>query len=203
MHGTVPDVPRLVTPALPAGALRALAQPCLIVGEDLLLRPWHPGDADAVRAAFAEPDIQRWHALRIDSRAEAQDWIGGWAGRWAAETDTSWAVARVHDDRAVGQVGLRALGHADARADVSYWVTPAARGAGVAARATRAMTRWAFGTLGLHRLVLQHSTANEASCRVAAAAGYRPEGVLRGAARHADGWHDMHLHARLAAATAP
>jgi ribosomal-protein-alanine N-acetyltransferase len=199
----VPDVPRLVAAALPAGALRALPQPRLALGDDLLLRPWQPDDAERVWAAFAEPDIQRWHTLRIDSRAEAEDWIADWARRWAAETDASWAVARTHDDRAVGQVGLRAIEHADARADVSYWVTPAARGAGVAARATRAMTAWAFGTLGLHRLMLQHSTANEASCRVAAVAGYRLEGVLRGAARHADGWHDMHLHARLAAGTAP
>jgi len=51
--------------------------------------------------------------------------------------------------------------------------------------------------LGLHRLELRHSTANPASCRVAARAGFRLEGTLRSAMRHPDGWHDMHLHARL------
>ncbi|MET7707718.1 GNAT family protein [Micromonospora sp. NPDC005413] len=50
----------------------------------------------------------------------------------------------------------------------------------------------------LHRLALEHSTANTASCRVATRAGFRAEGVLRGSVRHADGWHDMHLHALLA-----
>jgi RimJ/RimL family protein N-acetyltransferase len=33
---------------------------------------------------------------------------------------------------------------------------------------------------------------------VAEKAGFAAEGVKRGAGWHADGWHDMHLHARLA-----
>ncbi|MFC7614839.1 GNAT family N-acetyltransferase [Actinokineospora soli] len=54
-----------------------------------------------------------------------------------------------------------------------------------------------FDDLKLHRLYLDHSTANTASCRVATKAGFTPEGTLRGAGLHADGWHDMHLHSRL------
>jgi len=38
---------------------------------------------------------------------------------------------------------------------------------------------------------------NPASCRVAGNAGYGFEGIKRREALHADGWHDMHLHARL------
>jgi ribosomal-protein-alanine N-acetyltransferase len=50
---------------------------------------------------------------------------------------------------------------------------------------------------GFHRLELTHSLANAASCRVAHKVGYRLEGTLRQHGLHADGWHDMHLHARL------
>jgi RimJ/RimL family protein N-acetyltransferase len=56
------------------------------------------------------------------------------------------------------------------------------------------VARWAVDELGLHRLFLYHSTANPASCRVAAKAGFAFEGTLRSAMRHPDGWHDMHLH---------
>jgi RimJ/RimL family protein N-acetyltransferase len=80
---------------------------------------------------------------------------------------------------------------------MSYWVLPAARGTGIAARATRTLMRWAFDTLLLNRLFLVHSTANLPSCRVALKAGFRVEGTLRGHTLHADGWHDMHMHARL------
>ena len=59
------------------------------------------------------------------------------------------------------------------------------------------MSRWFFTEIGLHRIELAHSVANVASCQVAARAGYAYEGTMRGEGLHADGWHDMHLHARL------
>jgi [ribosomal protein S5]-alanine N-acetyltransferase len=86
----------------------------------------------------------------------------------------------------------------DGWAEVSYWVLPAARRQGLAVSAVEAVTRWAFDDLGLHRLVLEHSVHNEASCRVAGRTDFELEGTLRRSLLHADGWHDVHLHARLA-----
>lgn len=189
-------MPLLVVPAVPAGTMRTLGQPTIEVPDGLLLRPWRPDDAPTVRAAFGCPDIQRWHVRRLDSDEEALAWVGSWADRWAAESAASWAVAGT-DDRAVGQVGLRTINLFEGGAQLSYWVRPADRGAGVAVRATRALTRWAFDVLGLHRMGLMHSTANLPSCRVATKAAYPLEGTLRGYLRHADGFHDTHLHARL------
>jgi ribosomal-protein-alanine N-acetyltransferase len=74
---------------------------------------------------------------------------------------------------------------------------PEARGKSVAVRAASTLTRWSFDVLRLHRVFLLHSTANNASCRVAGKLGFPLEGTLRGAMRHADGWHDVHTHARL------
>jgi RimJ/RimL family protein N-acetyltransferase len=189
-------VPLLITPALSAGSLRGDGQPRLDADGGLALRPWRGGDAAAVRAAYGCPAIQRWHVRRMDGDEEARAWIDGWAGRWAAESDGSWAVVD-RDDRVVGQVGLRLVNLFEADAQLSYWVLPATRGAGVAGRAVRALTRWAFHTVGFNRLTLLHSTGNPASCRVAAKTGFRLEGELLRAMAHADGWHDVHLHARL------
>jgi RimJ/RimL family protein N-acetyltransferase len=244
-------VPSLVTPALPAGTLAALTQPSLDGDDGLRLRPWRAADADTVVAAYADPDIQRWHC-RSMTPGEARDWIGRWPSRWQAETGAGWAVT---DGSAVaGQISLRRIDLAEALAEVSYWVLPHARGRRVAGRApgpvsegmaglrraqtppgptpvtpgyntgirTRparpqptpgprlaptpllklalaALTGWSFGTLGLHRIEVCHSTANLASCRVADRAGYPLEGTKRSGARHTDGWHDMHLHARVEA----
>ena len=55
-----------------------------------------------------------------------------------------------------------------------------------------------MATLGLQRVSLMHSTQNPASCRVATAAGFVAEGTMNRYLRHADGWHDMHLHAVVA-----
>src|SRR5262249_1458548 len=50
---------------------------------------------------------------------------------------------------------------------------------------------------GFHRLDLEHSTRNLTSCKVATKSGYLLEGTKRSARLHDDGWHDMHLHARV------
>ena len=189
-------MPLLVGPAHPTGALRDLGQPCLEVDERLALRPWRDSDAATVQAAFACPDIQRWHVRRMDSPDEALAWIMNWAAEWDEETGASWAVAD-RDDQPIGQVGLRSISLFEASAQLSYWVLPGARGTGVAARAAGTLTRWTFDTVRLHRIGLQHSTANQASCRVAAKLGFALEGTARSSLIHADGWHDMHIHARL------
>jgi RimJ/RimL family protein N-acetyltransferase len=99
----------------------------------------------------------------------------------------------------LGRIAMRGFNFADGLAGCAYWVLPAARGAGVAPRALTALTGWAFGRAGFHRLYLDHSTRNTASCRVATKSGFRLEGTKRSAAVHADGRHDMHLHARVRA----
>ena len=109
-------------------------QPRLTVSGGLSLRPWRASDADAVRSAFDCPDIQRWHVLRLGDLDEAGAWIAAWPGYWANETGASWAITDDRDEP-IGQTGLRNVSLFEANAAVSYWVLPAARGHGVAARA--------------------------------------------------------------------
>jgi len=186
-------VPKLVAPALSPGSLARLSQPIFEVDE-LVLRPWSPGDAPAVVAAYREPSIQQWHVRSMTGR-EARTWVSSWTGRWAKETGAGWALTI--DDALVGQISLGHMNFSDGATEVSYWVLPAARGNSVAPRALHAVTSWALERLRLHRVRLTHSSANAASCRVAAKAGFVLEGTMRGEALHADGWHDMRLHARL------
>ncbi|MEU4425916.1 GNAT family N-acetyltransferase [Actinoplanes sp. NPDC024001] len=187
-------MPNLYTPALQPGALADLPQPVLS-HDGLLLRPWQERDVAAVVAGYADPAIQRWHCRSMDE-AEAREWIARWPGRWNAETGAGWAVTA--DGSVAGQISLRRIDLEEGLAEVSYWVLPSARGRRIAPRALAALAEWSFGTLKLYRLELSHSMLNTASCRVAEVAGFPAEGTQRGAARHADGWHDMHGHARLA-----
>ncbi len=185
-------MPLLVEAMLAPGRLSASGQPVLGVDE-LILRPWRRADRDAVVAAYADPDIQRWHA-RSMTDGEAADWIDSWAERWEQETAAGWAVT--DGSEVLGRMGLNRIDRRDGLGEVGYWMLPEARGRRVASRALCALSAWAFD-VGFHRLELTHSVQNHASCRVAVLASYELEGVKRQEARHADGWHDMHLHARL------
>lgn len=189
-------MPLLVAPAIPAGTLAAARQPTLPLGDDAVLRPWLLTDAEAVTAAYQDPAIQRWYVRRADSVAEARGWIEAWQQGWRTETRCDWAVAATEGDLLLGRISLKALNLTDGNAELAYWVVPAARGRGVCPRAVEAVTSWAFEH-GFHRLDLDHSTANQASCRVATKAGYAVEGTRRAAALHADGRHDMHVHSRI------
>lgn len=189
-------MPSLIPPVIPAGRLARSVQPVLTVDAELELRPWEPGDAPAVVAAYADPDIEQWHARRVDDEAEAAGLIERWRESWIEESGAVWAVAEPGGG-AIGRMSLREISLHEGRAEVAYWTMPGARGRRVASRALDALVRWAFDEIGFHRLRLVHSLANPASCRVASVAGFEPEGVERSAVQHPDGWHDMHLHARI------
>ena len=137
--------------------------------------------------------------------------VGGGVGRAGAAADsvvgegTARRVGqstREHgatsQDTVLGRIALRAIDTEQGRAECAYWIRPEARGNGLAGRALSALAAWAFDEVGFHRLSLVHSTANEASCRVASKAGFVPEGVERSSVLHSDGWHDMHVHSRIA-----
>jgi RimJ/RimL family protein N-acetyltransferase len=189
------DIPAVVPP----GRLAESGQPVLPLTGGMDLRPWQPtdADADALVAAGQDPGISRWNLFTVADRADARARIERMHARRRAETGAVWAIAP-HGGAPVGLAGLNDVDLAAGTAEVLYWVLPAARGTGLAVRAARRLSRWALDDLGLHRLVLCHSAANPASCRVAEKAGFTYEGTQRSALLHADGWHDQHLHARVA-----
>ncbi len=190
-------MPSLVTPVMPPGSLSTSSQPTLLIDGDLLLRPWLPSDAAAVVRVFRDPRIQHWHLRRADSDDEAREWISQWRDGWESETACHWAVADAGDDKVLGRVSLQSIIMLGGQAEISYWTAPEARGKGICSRAVARVSSWALDEVGFNRLELGHATANVASCRIAEKTGFALEGVRRRALLHADGWHDMHLHARI------
>ena len=96
-------VPSLVNPVGAVGSLAAMPQPELSA-HGVVLRPWQPPDRDVVVAAYADPDIQRWHC-RSMTEHEAEAWIATWPLRWHHENGAGWAV--VEGGAVVGQISLR------------------------------------------------------------------------------------------------
>ncbi|MGX1885661.1 GNAT family N-acetyltransferase [Streptomyces sp. NPDC055287] len=185
-------------PVIPSGSLGSSPQPVLPVTRGLLLRPWEWADAPVFLSAYQDDEIRRWHTRRPSTERQVRDWFDVYRQDWQRERGGHWAVTR-DGGEVLGRIALRGMDFDDGIADVAYWVLPAARGGGVAFRAVTALSTWASDEIGFHRLELDHSTGNRASCRVASKCGYLLEGTKRSAALHDDGRHDMHLHARVRA----
>ncbi|TYR54005.1 GNAT family N-acetyltransferase [Streptomyces parvus] len=194
MTRTLSTPPTLVSGCF-AGA--GVPQPVLpVAGGGLLLRPWERADARAFFSAYEDAETRRWHTHRPSTVAQVEEWFDGYRQDWEREKGCHWAVAR-DSGEVLGRMALRGVDFEDGVANAAYWVLPAARGAGIASRALAAVSAWALDDIGFHRLELDHSTRNDASCRVATKAGFLLEGTKRSAAVHDDGRHDMHLHARV------
>jgi RimJ/RimL family protein N-acetyltransferase len=171
-----------------------------IRAEGVVLRPARLSDADDIATACLDPAIQRYVPAVPSpyTRADAVTYITEGRAAMRAAGGVALVVADPVTDRVVGSTGLHHIWHGDGLAEIGYWVAPWARGRGTATAAATALTRWA-NRQGLYRVELLTEEENWPSQRVALAAGFRQEGLRRGAGRARDGSrHDLVVWARVA-----
>jgi RimJ/RimL family protein N-acetyltransferase len=138
--------------------------------DGILLRPFTEDDIPAITAACRDPEIARWIPVPIPyTQEDARGYI-------AAERDTR-AITDAKSGELLGSIGWRVVDQGNVQ--IGYWVKPEARGRGVATRALRLLSRWAFEELQTGRVQLLAEPENHASQRVAEKAGFAPEGRLR------------------------
>jgi RimJ/RimL family protein N-acetyltransferase len=175
--------------------------PETITAEGLELRPWRPEDADEdLVKACNDPMIARFLPLLPQPYTDesARWWVEQGAPAAWDEGGAAFRVASSGTHKLLGTIGIGSVHTGRRQAEVGYWVAPWARGQGVATRATRAVTEWAFRQ-GFHRLELLAAKENPASQRVALAAGYTREGTRREAGvTREDGHQDLVAFVRLA-----
>jgi RimJ/RimL family protein N-acetyltransferase/nitrite reductase/ring-hydroxylating ferredoxin subunit len=146
----------------------------------IVLRPFRADDAADVTATCQDPEIQRWiPIIPIPyTDADARRFILMTLQAWHDGTGYEFAIVDAATDRYLGSVGLH-LGPNPRRHAIGYFVAPEARGRGIATRAVRLLTQWAFGHLPIERLALWTLPGNVPSQSVAENAGFRYEGLVR------------------------
>jgi RimJ/RimL family protein N-acetyltransferase len=159
------------------------------------LRPYDERDIPDLLATW-DDDLMRLWSVGPSDEAGAREWFE-FGNDWADGQHASWAVAD-ETDRLVGSVSLHHIDRDQRETQIGYWVSPWARGQGVATAAVRLAVTYAFFDLELRRVIAYHAIENVASCAVTRGAGFRLEGELKRSYRYADGeYHDEHLHAVL------
>ncbi len=158
--------------------------------EEIVFRPFRPGDAEALLRWASTPDeLLQWTGPRfgfpLDERqlAEYADTAGEDRHLISAVTSTNEIVV-AHAELTVllqhqlGQIGQLA-------------VAPEMRGRGIAGRLMDWLVAFAFDDLHLHRLELVAFSFNEPALRCYKRAGFREEGLARDARKASDGYWDL------------
>jgi RimJ/RimL family protein N-acetyltransferase len=178
----------------------ALPDPPLADGT-VLLRAWRADDVPGGVMLFADPSVLARSWPGEEPYTEADAWaFFAWQkqARLAGEAFNLAFCAPEEDTRVFGGGSLYRISLDDGRASVGYWLTPAARGRGVATHATLLMARWAFASLGVGRLELTCAPDNLASQGVAERSGFVREALLRSHMAFKGGRQDTVVYSLLA-----
>lgn len=97
----------------------------------------------------------------------------------AAGSRATLTILGADSDLCLGQVAVHDLDWDHARATLSPWVAPQARGRGLARGAVRLVATWLLGRCGLVRAQVLCEADNRAMLRAATQAGFQHEGVLK------------------------
>jgi len=145
----------------------------------LTLRSYTSADIpDLVRLAGAREVAAT--TLRIPhpyTEQDGRDFIEAYAGK--SEPETRYAITRSADGQLCGGIGLR-MDEPHQHAELGYWLGVPYWGQGYATEAARAMIKYGFETLGLHRIYASYVPTNVASGRVLQKIGMLREGLMRG-----------------------
>jgi len=162
----------------------------------VVLRAFRDEDAHLAVELGKDPYIPLIGSLPAHPTAEqALAWIHRQRDQLAQAQRFSFAIADAASDKAVGAIGLGLRDLAAGRATAGYAVSPLHRGCGIATSALKALTTFAWTVPGLYRVELYIERWNTSSIRVAEAAGYQREGLLRSYQEIGGTRRDMLLYA--------
>jgi ribosomal-protein-alanine N-acetyltransferase len=162
--------------------------------ERLVMRPFRSADAEDVHAVWNDDAYLRFAPTTSATATADLRRAVEWCSRGPV-----FAVERRADGRLVGHVDLFGTDWTRMVTEIHYWTVPWGRGNGYAAESVRAVARWALTTQGIVRVALKAAVENVASTRVAEAAGFRFEGILRNAALTRAGRSDFAVYSMIPA----
>jgi ribosomal-protein-alanine N-acetyltransferase len=144
----------------------------------LIIRSFEPRDAEAWLALVTDADVRRYLPARPTPTLDA--FFGGLERRYAMERERGFAMWAVEDKATgafIGQCGLYPIEGIGPEIEIAYHYIKASWGKGYGTEAATAVLAYAFGTIGLDRVIALVMPENLGSCRVVEKAGKQFEGT--------------------------
>jgi RimJ/RimL family protein N-acetyltransferase len=160
----------------------------------LRLRPYAEADIEQLVPLIGAREVAAM-TLRIPHPYTEEDARNFFASS-ACEDEVRLAITLRADGRLIGGIGLR-IERQHLHAELGYWIGVPYWGNGYATEAARAMIRYGFEELKLHRIFASHFKNNPASRRILEKIGMHHEGCQREHVRKWDRFVDSELYGLL------
>lgn len=157
-----------------------------------------PGDVDLLDRLHAT-QVSGFNDLGQDRKRLPPDaWV---EGRLRGENRGELFVERRADRKIVGTISYHRVSYGPNPKSAAWMIgidlIPEGRGQGLGSEAQRLLADWLFETTETNRVEASTDVENVAEARALEKAGFRREGVNRGAQFRAGAYHDLVLYARL------
>jgi [ribosomal protein S5]-alanine N-acetyltransferase len=167
----------------------------MLTTDRLILRDFVESDWRAVLEYQSDPAYLRynpwWHRTELDVRSSVRMFIS-----WSEEVPRKkfqFAIVLKREEQLIGNCGLRKQNPQTRVADLGYEIDRRYWGYGYATEASRALLKFGFEQLGLHRVWAYCIAENVASARVLEKIGMKCEGLQRESEWMKNRWWDT-LH---------
>ena len=149
--------------------------------ERLLLRRMMVSDCYDMYEYASNPAVTRYLTWSPHpDREYTKEYLQYIANHYKLGNFYDWAVILKEENKMIGTCGFTRFHMSHDAAEIGYVINPAYRGREIADEAVRAVMKFGFETLGLHRIEAKYIMGNEASRRVMEKVGMTFEGVRRG-----------------------
>jgi RimJ/RimL family protein N-acetyltransferase len=137
-------------------------------------------DVPALFTIFSDPEVTRyWSHPAYSTMAEAEQLLARIHDCFHQRILFQWGLELCAAGAIIGTCTLSALDATHRRADLGFALGRSFWGHGYVAEALPVLVRFAFETLGLHRLTANADPRNTASLRALERLGFQREGYLR------------------------
>ena len=166
--------------------------------ERLYIRRLTMKDAPDMYEYSRDPEVARhvlWDAHR--SVNETRAYVRYMLRKYRLGEPVSWGIEHLESGKVIGTIGFMWYQRENNSAEVGYSLSRAYWNQGLMTEALRAILKFAFAEMRLHRVEAQHEVENPASGHVMLKAGMRYEGTLRGRLFNKGRYVDVALYAML------
>jgi ribosomal-protein-alanine N-acetyltransferase len=167
----------------------------VLTTERLTLREPLLSDAPDLFIVGRDPEVQKYNAPIMKTVAESEALIEEVRTEYAKREGISWAVILTNSDTPLGLFGFYHWSHYHRRAEVGYALARAYWGQGIGTEAVRAIVRFGFDHMNLHRVYAGTIADNHESVRMLEKIGFIREGTKRESSWEDDGtFHDSAMY---------